>query len=482
MDRDQLIKRLMVTFLGELEEHVRAMNDDLLALEKEPAGAGRAERYKSLFRAAHSLKGAARSVSVAIEEACHHLEEILGAASEAGRRSPRTVRPALRDHRRDRGGGDAAPRATGPDRLAAGRAPAAARGRSGRRVAPPAPARPASVRAFSLTPPPHPRTASPAPPHSSEVPEGLEPPAGSPRPPLPSDRLRFSTSGHARRRRRARPRPGHRPRSRRDRVAPGSGLRAGPGREARRAPDTERRAARGPPAGGVLVGGPGEAARVRRPVEGGVARRAEAVREAPGARRDASARATRLRGKRPPSRTTARFHAARSRPCDRSATTSIAWRRTSTSSPPRWPGKATSSTAPRACSTRRCGGSGCSRSPRPARASSGRPATSRRRAGSRWSWSSRGGRRARPVGPRGLKDPLCHLVRNAVDHGIEPPEERLEGGKPPEGRVTVSAALRGNEVEVVVADDGRGLDPDASADRRGSAGSPSRPTTTTWRT
>lgn len=59
----------------------------------------------------------------------------------------------------------------------------------------------------------------------------------------------------------------------------------------------------------------------------------------------------------------------------------------------------------------------------------------------------------------GLRDPLLHLVRNAVDHGVEPPAERAARGKPPAGRVTVSATLQGSGVEIVVADDGRGLDP-----------------------
>jgi len=60
----------------------------------------------------------------------------------------------------------------------------------------------------------------------------------------------------------------------------------------------------------------------------------------------------------------------------------------------------------------------------------------------------------------GLKDPLIHLVRNAVDHGIETPEQRQASGKDPVARVTVSAELRGGQVEVVVADDGRGFDLD----------------------
>ena len=58
----------------------------------------------------------------------------------------------------------------------------------------------------------------------------------------------------------------------------------------------------------------------------------------------------------------------------------------------------------------------------------------------------------------GLKDPLLHLVRNAVDHGAELPDARRERGKSPRARITVSAALRGNHVEVVVSDDGQGID------------------------
>jgi two-component system, chemotaxis family, sensor kinase CheA len=60
-----------------------------------------------------------------------------------------------------------------------------------------------------------------------------------------------------------------------------------------------------------------------------------------------------------------------------------------------------------------------------------------------------------------LYDPLMHLVRNAVDHGVEPPEERSAAGKPEEGRVTLTAAQQGREVHIVVADDGRGLDREA---------------------
>lgn len=82
MDREQLVQRLMVTFLGELEEHVRALNRDLLALEKD-SGEARTELLETLFRTVHSLKGAARSANVhAIETACHRVESILAAARD----------------------------------------------------------------------------------------------------------------------------------------------------------------------------------------------------------------------------------------------------------------------------------------------------------------------------------------------------------------------------------------------------------------
>jgi two-component system chemotaxis sensor kinase CheA len=57
-----------------------------------------------------------------------------------------------------------------------------------------------------------------------------------------------------------------------------------------------------------------------------------------------------------------------------------------------------------------------------------------------------------------LKDPLLHLVRNAVDHGIEAPEARQASGKPARGRVAVRVEPRGGRVVIVVEDDGPGLD------------------------
>ncbi|HZB43880.1 MAG TPA: ATP-binding protein, partial [Pyrinomonadaceae bacterium] len=57
-----------------------------------------------------------------------------------------------------------------------------------------------------------------------------------------------------------------------------------------------------------------------------------------------------------------------------------------------------------------------------------------------------------------VADPLLHLLRNAVDHGIESPAERRAAGKPERGRVSLEAAAEGSRVTLRVADDGRGVD------------------------
>jgi two-component system, chemotaxis family, sensor kinase CheA len=58
-----------------------------------------------------------------------------------------------------------------------------------------------------------------------------------------------------------------------------------------------------------------------------------------------------------------------------------------------------------------------------------------------------------------LKDPIMHLLRNAVDHGIELPAERERLGKSPAGRVMVNLEQHGSEIEIQVVDDGRGISP-----------------------
>src|SRR5262249_13173539 len=58
-----------------------------------------------------------------------------------------------------------------------------------------------------------------------------------------------------------------------------------------------------------------------------------------------------------------------------------------------------------------------------------------------------------------LGDPLIHILRNSLDHGVEPPEERETKGKPKTGKVTLSARYEENHILIEITDDGRGIDP-----------------------
>jgi two-component system chemotaxis sensor kinase CheA len=60
-----------------------------------------------------------------------------------------------------------------------------------------------------------------------------------------------------------------------------------------------------------------------------------------------------------------------------------------------------------------------------------------------------------------LVDPLVHVVRNAFDHALEAPEQRVAAGKAPTGRIRIAAFQRGNHVVIEVVDDGRGMDVEA---------------------
>lgn len=57
-----------------------------------------------------------------------------------------------------------------------------------------------------------------------------------------------------------------------------------------------------------------------------------------------------------------------------------------------------------------------------------------------------------------IKDPLMHMLRNAIDHGVEAPEERLRIGKPPRATITIRASQSGTGTLIALSDDGRGLD------------------------
>jgi two-component system, chemotaxis family, sensor kinase CheA len=56
-----------------------------------------------------------------------------------------------------------------------------------------------------------------------------------------------------------------------------------------------------------------------------------------------------------------------------------------------------------------------------------------------------------------IYNPLVHMVRNAVDHGLEPPEDRIKAGKPEKGRISLRAYHRGGNIVIEISDDGRGL-------------------------
>ncbi|MGB3367034.1 MAG: chemotaxis protein CheA, partial [Acidaminobacteraceae bacterium] len=69
-----------------------------------------------------------------------------------------------------------------------------------------------------------------------------------------------------------------------------------------------------------------------------------------------------------------------------------------------------------------------------------------------------------------IGDPLIHLIRNSIDHGIESPEERISKGKPESGTVSLRAYPDGNTVVIEVEDDGAGIDPDRVAKKALSKG------------
>lgn len=61
-----------------------------------------------------------------------------------------------------------------------------------------------------------------------------------------------------------------------------------------------------------------------------------------------------------------------------------------------------------------------------------------------------------------LKDPLMHILRNAIDHGIEPPGEREAHGKPRRGHIAISVShLDARHIEIIISDDGQGIDPES---------------------
>src|SRR5262249_43371118 len=90
--------RLMATFRLEAEEHLHVVAAQLAALDRDPAPAEQASAVEALFRAVHTLKGAARSVTLtSVEAACQRLESLLGAIKKGGPVLARDVLTALQD-------------------------------------------------------------------------------------------------------------------------------------------------------------------------------------------------------------------------------------------------------------------------------------------------------------------------------------------------------------------------------------------------
>ena len=69
-----------------------------------------------------------------------------------------------------------------------------------------------------------------------------------------------------------------------------------------------------------------------------------------------------------------------------------------------------------------------------------------------------------------INDPLVHLIRNSVDHGIESPDKRAEVGKDPKGTITLSAEHEGNHIIISIIDDGKGIDPEVLVNKAISKG------------
>ncbi|WP_435011403.1 hybrid sensor histidine kinase/response regulator [Tundrisphaera lichenicola] len=383
MDRNSLIKRLMATFLVELDEHVRALNHDLLALERDPAGPGRAESFASMLRAAHSLKGAARSVNVGpIESMSHLLEELFVAGGEG--------RLAF-DH----------------DLFALLFASADAIEEAGLRLREQADLSDSPLVALL----PHlkaaaDRTSMPVPPASTPAPSPAAPSessAGSAIVRVPAEKLDALLT-HSGELLVARRRVG----SRGDDLEV---IRDFLGRWRADWRNVEKPLA-------ALLGRADDSDRailprrvastLRRTGEhlGRLERDLERLASAMGGDRSQLDRASGLLEE--------EVRRARMLPFAE------------------------------ACQ-------GLDRTVRDVARAVGKQVELVIEGG--------GVEIDRSI-LEGLKDPLRHLVHNAVDHGIEPPERRVEVGKPPQARITVSAALRGAQVEVVVADDGAGLNLD----------------------
>ncbi|MBV9774502.1 MAG: response regulator [Gemmatimonadetes bacterium] len=380
MKRGSLAARLVAAFLEDLDEQVRSMDDALLALEADPS---HGESLRALFRAAHTLKGAARAAGLPrVEEACHALEsrlaEVQAGAVALGADAFRSLFSAV-DALREAGVRIRAGEAL--DDAAIARLPELLR-EHGLAFAP----------AAALAPLP-------------EAPEPEPPPAEAPPAERAEGRVRVETEKLD------------------DLLASAGQLVIARGRVVDRAEEARsfgelcarlegrhRRAARVARAALERAGAAPEAAQAFAALEEelrGIVR--EAARLASAATLDARALSQVT------DEVTGRVHRLRLRPF-RDA---------------------------------------CEALPRAVRDVADA-------AGKEARLTVSGGEvEADRVVIDGLREALLHLVANAVDHGIEPPDERARRGKPRAGTLAVTAAVRGGRMVVTVADDGRGVDLEA---------------------
>jgi len=405
MDKDALARRLMQTFLDELAGHVRALDRNLLDLERAAATAGDTDELRELFRAAHSLKGAARAVNVGVlEAAAHHLEAIFAGIRD-GTGSPdaalfallfETV-DAVRDAANRLGAGDAldgSPLAALLPRLRDASA--------GPTVAPRRDDTVPKASAGTSAPPPEPEADATA----DDRPRTGAPAEASVR--IPASRLdrMLALAGEllvARRRTAGRDTDVARLREMVVRWE----------REWRPAPVAAGRGARR----GHLAGGVSAAAEPARSPMGLPAHARENLRQLRQLLDDLSVGLA----------------------ADRRAIEQVAA-----------PLEAEIARARMVPFAAVC--EGFDRLVRDLARGAGKDVV----------LTIAGGdiEIDRAV-VEGIADPLRHLVRNAVDHGIEMPPLRTAAGKEPRGRIAMTAALRSGRVEIAVADDGGGFDVEA---------------------
>jgi two-component system chemotaxis sensor kinase CheA len=409
MRSDDLAKRLLATFVEELDEQLSVLNTDLLALEREP---GDAEGLRSVFRVAHTLKGASRAAGIgAIEDLCHALEGALANARDG--------RVPLTPAQLSLGFSAADALASASTQLRSGETiPASAFASlvSSIRNQTPLPSTPSSRRVTAASPASTPMPTAPAVAHAASSPA----PAAAHSEPAKGDNGVIDA-----------------------RAAPASG-----GRESTEQVRVAARQLDGlVAAAGELLGisasladRPPEVAALRDAVsrwrsrwKKGLARR----REAPAAIAGPHAESIAEEIDRSMQELT-RDLAALSRRI------------------------ASDAHAAEITSARLIDASRRLRQRPFAEATEPLPRTAR-------DIAARLGKDVRLVVTgqdvvadrivlEALREPLLHLVRNAIDHGVETPADRERKGKPRTATIEVSATLRGDAIHVSVADDGTGLD------------------------